>query len=53
LSACYPEDVQINELRANNAEYLVQHVVARHDIIIPDGPDGAKEFGESLVAALR
>jgi protease I len=52
-AACYPVDVQINELKDNNVEYVVKHVVAHEDIITADGPDGAKEFGESLVAALR
>ncbi|MCM3168587.1 DJ-1/PfpI family protein [Peribacillus frigoritolerans] len=52
-AACYPVDVQINELKANNVEYVVQHVVAHDDIITGDGPDGAKKFGESLVKALR
>lgn len=53
MDQSHPVDVQIIELKANNAEYLVQHVVAHDDIITADGPDGAKEFGESLVAALR
>ncbi|MDO7487765.1 DJ-1/PfpI family protein [Peribacillus sp. NPDC096448] len=52
-AACYPVDVQIDELKANSAEYAKQHVVAHDDIITGDGPDGAKEFGESLAAALR
>lgn len=51
-ATCYPVDVQINELKANDVEYIVQHVVAHDDIITGDGPDGAKEFGESLVKAL-
>lgn len=52
-AACYPVDVQIDELKANSAEYVKRHVVAHGDIITGDGPDGAKEFGESLAAALR
>ncbi|WP_044642001.1 DJ-1/PfpI family protein [Risungbinella massiliensis] len=51
-ATCYPVDVQINELKANNVEYVVQHVVAHDDIITGDGPDGAKEFGKSLVKVL-
>jgi len=51
-ATCYPVDVMINELKANNVEYIVQHVVAHDDIITSDGPDGAKEFGKSLVEAL-
>ncbi|TYR79326.1 DJ-1/PfpI family protein [Priestia megaterium] len=51
-AACYPVDVQINELKANNVEYVVEHVVAHDDIITGDGPDGAKEFGQSLAKAL-
>jgi protease I len=52
-AACYPVDVQINQLKVNNVEYDPKHVVVHDDIITGDGPDGAKEFGESLVAALR
>ena len=52
-AACYPVDVQIDELKANHVEYVEQHVVAHDDIITGDGPDGAREFGESLAAALR
>lgn len=51
-ATCYPVDVMINELKAHNVEYVVQHVVAHDDIITSDGPDGAKEFGKSLVSAL-
>ncbi|PLS17228.1 MULTISPECIES: DJ-1/PfpI family protein [Bacillaceae] len=52
-ATCYPVDVQINELKENKVEYIQKHVVAHDDIITGDGPDGAKEFGESLIAALR
>ncbi|AJY74792.1 DJ-1/PfpI family protein [Paenibacillus beijingensis] len=52
-AACYPVDSQINELQARNVEYAgSQHVVAHDDIITGDGPDGAQQFGESLVKAL-
>lgn len=51
-ATCYPVDVQVNELKANHVEYVAQHVIAHTDIITGDGPDGAKEFGESLVKAL-
>lgn len=51
-ATCYPLDVQKNELKAQNIEYVEQHVVAYEDIITSDGPDGAKEFGQSLVNAL-
>lgn len=51
-ASCYPVDVQKNELKAHNVEYVEQHVVAYDDIITGDGPDGAKEFGKSLVEAL-
>ncbi|WP_286141414.1 hypothetical protein [Bacillus sp. BA3] len=40
-------------MKANSVEYAKQHDVAHDDIITGDGPDGAKEFGESLAAALR
>ncbi|MDH4616471.1 DJ-1/PfpI family protein [Brevibacillus sp. AY1] len=50
---CYPVDVMINELAANEVEYVKQHVVAHDDIITSDGPDGAREFGQSLVKALQ
>lgn len=49
---CYPVDTMINELKANNVEYLAQHVVQYDDIITSDGPEGAREFGQSLVQAL-
>lgn len=52
-ATCYPVDVMINELKANNVDYVVQHVVDHGDIITSDGPDGAKQFGKSLVQALR
>lgn len=52
-AACYPVDVQIDELKANSVEYANQHVVVHDDIITGDGPDGGIEFGESLAAALR
>ncbi|WP_445491513.1 DJ-1/PfpI family protein [Niallia sp. 03133] len=51
-ATCYPVDVQKNELKAHNVEYVEQHVVSHDDIITGDGPDGAKEFGKSLVKAL-
>lgn len=52
-ATCYPVDVQINQLKDNNVKYVSEHVVAYSDIITGDGPDGAKEFGQSLVKALR
>ncbi|WP_332696202.1 DJ-1/PfpI family protein [Halalkalibacter lacteus] len=52
-ATCYPVDLMINELKANDVEYVVQNVVAHEDIITSNGPDGAKDFGESLVNALR
>ncbi|QWU16095.1 protease I [Paenibacillus sophorae] len=51
-ATCYPVDVMIDELKANSADYVVQHVVAHDDIITSNGPDGARDFGKSLVAAL-
>lgn len=51
-ATCYPLYVQKNELKTLNVEYVEQHVVAHDDIITGDGPDGAKEFGNSLVEAL-
>ncbi|QOV12633.1 DJ-1/PfpI family protein [Viridibacillus arvi] len=51
-ATCYPLDVQKNELKNLNVEYVEQHVVVHDDIITGDGPDGAKEFGKSLVEAL-
>lgn len=51
-AACYPVDVQKDALKANNVNYVDQHVVAHKDIITGDGPDGARAFGESLVKAL-
>ncbi|OEH91968.1 DJ-1/PfpI family protein [Bacillus solimangrovi] len=52
-ATCYPIDVQKNELEVHNVDYVEQHVVAHDDIITGDGPDGAKEFGKSLVEALK
>lgn len=49
---CYPVDVMINELAANDVEYVAEHVVTHDDIVTSDGPDGAKAFGKSLVRAL-
>lgn len=52
-AACYPVDVQKEQLKSHHVEYVEQHVVAYNDIITSDGPDGAKEFGQSLVQALK
>ena len=52
-ATCYPVDVQKEVLKANNVTYVKQHVVVHNDIITADGPDGAEEFGKSLVKALR
>ncbi|MFD2617842.1 DJ-1/PfpI family protein [Terrilactibacillus laevilacticus] len=52
-ATCYPVDVQIDQLKANNVKYVGGHVVAAEDIITGDGPDGAEEFGKSLVKALN
>jgi len=52
-ATCYPVDEMINELKANNVEYVVQPVVIHEDIITSDGPDGAGEFGRSLVKAVN
>ncbi|CAM3001728.1 DJ-1/PfpI family protein [Paenibacillus sediminis] len=49
---CYPVDTMINELKANNVEYLEQNVVAYDDVITSNGPMGAKEYGQTLVKAL-
>ncbi|WP_027416143.1 DJ-1/PfpI family protein [Aneurinibacillus terranovensis] len=49
---CFPVDVMINEVKANNVEYVEQHVVAYDDIITGDGPIGAREFGQALVKRL-
>lgn len=51
-ATCYPLDIQIDQLKANHVTYIAQHVVAHNDIITSDGPDGAAEFGASLVKAL-
>ncbi|SMO91514.1 DJ-1/PfpI family protein [Melghirimyces algeriensis] len=51
-ATCYPVDVMIDELKANNVEYVAQDVVAHDDIITSNGPDGAKAFGKALVQAL-
>jgi protease I len=50
---CYPVDVMINELKANNVEYVETHVIEHSDIITSDGPMGAKDFGAALVKALQ
>ncbi|TKH46496.1 peptidase [Paenibacillus terrae] len=52
-AACYPVDVQKDQLQTHQVEYVTQHVVAHSDIITADGPDGAQEFGEALVHALQ
>ena len=52
-AACYPVDVQKDQLQSHQAEYVAQHVVVHSDIITADGPDGAQEFGEALVQALK
>ncbi|AHV99573.1 DJ-1/PfpI family protein [Paenibacillus sabinae] len=51
-ATCYPVEIMIDELKANSADYVVQNVVAHDDIITSNGPDGARDFGKSLVAAL-
>ncbi|MGP7817149.1 DJ-1/PfpI family protein [Niallia sp. 01092] len=50
-ATCYPVDVMINELKANTVDYVAEHVVVHKDIITSNGPDGAEQFGKSLVAA--
>ncbi|MGG4221182.1 DJ-1/PfpI family protein [Paenibacillus jamilae] len=52
-ATCYPVDVQKDQLQSHQVQYVAQHVVAHNDIITADGPDGAQEFGEALVHALR
>ncbi|HDX9580275.1 TPA: DJ-1/PfpI family protein [Bacillus pseudomycoides] len=51
-ATCYPINEMINKLKVNNVEYIVQPVVIHEDIITSDGPDGAGEFGRSLVEAI-
>ncbi|MBY9077877.1 DJ-1/PfpI family protein [Paenibacillus sp. HN-1] len=51
-ATCYPVDVMIDQLKANDVNYVVQHVVAHDDIITSDGPEGARAFGQALVEAL-
>ncbi|PEX86956.1 DJ-1/PfpI family protein [Bacillus cereus] len=52
-ATCYPVDVMINTLKDNNVEYIAQHVIAHDDIITSDGPEGAIQFGESIVKTLK
>lgn len=52
-ATCYPVDVMINALKDNNVEYVAQHVVSHKDIITSDGPDGAINFGESIVEIMN
>lgn len=52
-ATCYPLDIQIDQLKANHVTYIAQHVVVHDDIITADGPDGAAQFGASLVQALN
>lgn len=52
-ATCYPLDIQIDQLKANHVTYIAQHVVVHNDIITADGPDGAAQFGASLVQALN
>ncbi|GGI18045.1 hypothetical protein GCM10007380_40970 [Gottfriedia solisilvae] len=42
----------IDQLKANNVEYVVTDVVEHKDIITSNGPEGARAFGKSLVRAL-
>lgn len=51
-ATCYPVEVMIEQLKANQVEYVETHVIAHDDIITSDGPMGAKDFGQSLVKAL-
>ncbi|AXI27864.1 peptidase [Priestia megaterium] len=51
-ATCYPADVQINILKENKVHYVSEHVIVHRDIITGDGPEGAKEFGQSIVKAL-
>ncbi|MNN33405.1 putative cysteine protease YraA [compost metagenome] len=51
-ATCYPVDIQKDQLKSRNVEYVEQHVVAYDDIITGDGPEGAKDFGAALVKAL-
>lgn len=52
-ATCYPVDVMINALKDNNVEYVAKHVVSHKDIITSDGPDGAINFGESIVERMN
>ncbi|KAB2442556.1 DJ-1/PfpI family protein [Bacillus luti] len=52
-ATCYPVDVMIHALKANNVEYIAEHVIAHDDIITSNGPEGAVPFGESIVKALQ
>lgn len=51
-ATCYPVDVQKDKLKEFGVTYVGGHVMAHDDIITSDGPDGAKAFGEALVARL-
>lgn len=51
-ATCYPVDVQKEKLKEFGVTYIGEHVIAHEDIITGDGPDGAKAFGEALVANL-
>lgn len=51
-ATCYPVDVMIDQLKANEVQYVDDHVVAHEDVITSDGPQGAREFGKALAHAL-
>lgn len=52
-ATCYPVDVMIHALKDNNVEYISGHVIAHDDVITSDGPEGAMQFGESIVTTLK
>lgn len=48
-ATCYPVDIMINKLIQHNVNYLEKNVVVHSDIITSNGPEGAEDFGLTLL----
>lgn len=48
----WPDESAIKALSDNGAQYLNEHVVADGNIVTADGPEAAKQFGETIVELL-
>ena len=47
---CYPIDIMKDKIKENGVTYLEENVVKYNDIITSNGPEGAKDFGNTLLS---